>query len=537
MPNYIGNTKKPLEILNCIAESMHQGISVIDEELNIILVNETAQRMLEVPYALLEKDPTLAGVFRYNAERGDYGPGDPVEQVAKRIDLARKFEPHDFTRTRPDGTSIRIQGTPIENGGYVTVYTDVTLQMAQEAELLAAQTSLEEALDEQTKKVEFNRDLLLDAVNCIEDGISIVDPQGRVTLVNETIRSVYPNVETLMEQGAKVGEVIQTIFPDDPERNLEDMLGSEEMWTERKFPDGRWFKIKRSRTSNGGMIAVYSDVTSYKKQQATLQDHANVLVRHLRHEKKLTEMQREFVSMASHEFRTPLAIIDSNAQRLKRRIDTLEPAKVIERLDRIRDSVETMQYLINQFLNFSQTNSVGIEVNLAVGSLRDVAAAIASRQQELTKRHKIHLDLDALPNEIQLDKRMIEQCLSNIMSNAVKYSPGKTDVFVRGWTEDRFAVLSVKDEGIGIPKDEISKVFNRYFRASTSSGIPGTGIGLNLTEMIIQKHKGRVEVDSELGKGTCVTLRLPLMRSGAQAGGEAKTAACQTNGSSQEHVL
>ncbi|MDN3720077.1 PAS-domain containing protein [Roseibium salinum] len=123
---------EPTELLKCLASSVPQGLSIIDKELNLVLVSQTALKLLGISYDLLQEDRSLENVFRFNAKRGDYGPGDPDEQVQQRLELARKFLPHDFVRGRPDGTVLRIQGSPMENGGFITIYTDVTKEHEQE---------------------------------------------------------------------------------------------------------------------------------------------------------------------------------------------------------------------------------------------------------------------------------------------------------------------------------------------------------------------------------------------------------------------
>ncbi|MDN3720079.1 sensor histidine kinase [Roseibium salinum] len=110
---------------------------------------------------------------------------------------------------------------------------------------------------------------------------------------------------------------------------------------------------------------------------------------------------------------------------------------------------------------------------------------------------------------MEVDRKLIEQSISNLISNAVKYSPDNSRIYVIGSEMGDHAVITVRDEGVGIPSDELPNIFKRYFRASTSSGIAGTGIGLNMTRMVVQKHGGTIEVDSEVGKGTTVTVTIP----------------------------
>ncbi|MCX2721460.1 sensor histidine kinase [Roseibium salinum] len=506
---FIRGSCNPLDLLNCLASSVHKGICVVDGELDLVMINRTALDLLDVPGDVIEADRSLAAIIRFKAARGDYGAGDPDKLVREQLETARAFVPHDFVQTRADGTVLRVQGSPTDNGRFVTIYTDITAEQRQERALLEARERLQNSLEERTGELKANRDMLLNAMSAISDGLAIAAPDGRVLLTNEKMRQIYPETAELIEKGARVSDVIRSVFPDEPVRDLSEYC-QDGMWNERQFPDGRWYKVTRSRTEDGGMMSVYTDVTSYKEQHSVLQRHTDELVRHLRKEKELNEMQREFVSMASHEFRTPLAIIDSTAQRLKRKVAELKPDAIVERVDTIREAVERMQYLINRFLNFSQTQSVGMDIELEEASVRELVILVCGRQQGVSRHHRFHVDVERLPEKAEIDRRLVEQSVTNIISNAVKYSPETSNIHITGESDDGYLVISVRDEGVGIPDDEIPKIFKRYYRASTSSGIAGTGIGLNLTETIAKKHGGAVEIESEVGTGTTVRLRLPI---------------------------
>ncbi|NJO39034.1 MAG: ATP-binding protein [Rhizobiales bacterium] len=121
------------------------------------------------------------------------------------------------------------------------------------------------------------------------------------------------------------------------------------------------------------------------------------------------------------------------------------------------------------------------------------------------------LDIDALPDQIVADEKLVRQVISNIISNAIKYSPGKGTIWIGGSVDDQDrAVLSVRDEGVGIPLAEQAKLFERFFRASTSTGIAGSGIGLHLAFHLVQMHGGTIDFDSAEGRGTTFFVRLPI---------------------------
>lgn len=497
-------------LLGCLMETMHQGITVIDADLNVVLLNAAARRLLNFSEDAIGDNPTMEDLIRFNARRGDYGPGDPEEQVRQRLEQARRFEPHDFERIRPDGTILRIQGTPTADGGFLTIYTDVTRERTQERELLDVRALLEERLDDRTRELKDSHDLLLNAINAVKDGMGIADPQGRVVLANERMQQIYPGIDKRIEEGIYVPQLLKLTFPDEPEIPFEDMMSRTGPSQEKRFPDGKWYRIDRTRTPDGGIISVYADITEYKQQQATLLGQAHELVKLLNQEKQLGELQRDFVSMASHEFRTPLAIIDSNAQRLIRRSDALEKSAIVERGTRIRDAVDRMQYLINRFLNFSCSQSGGMEIDCRNQPLQNTISDCCRRFQDNCSSHRIVLDMGNLPEATRFDRKLLELCIDNLLSNAVKYSPDADEIRVTGHADRKWATISVEDQGVGIPEAEIPKVFDRYFRASTSGGIAGTGIGLNMISMIMAKHRGKVDLASRVGEGTRVTLRLPI---------------------------
>ena len=228
-------------------------------------------------------------------------------------------------------------------------------------------------------------------------------------------------------------------------------------------------------------------------------------------EREINGLQRQFVSMVSHEFRTPLAVIDGSAQRIVRKLDKLSPERIAESLQKIRRSVSGLTELMESVLNAARLEEGRISFEPGPCDLAGIVRDISSSYADVNPNYQIYVDIDDLPDQIVADTKLIRQVVSNLTSNAIKYSPVGTTVWLKGVTDaanDTIRV-SVRDEGVGIPKAELANLCDRFFRASTSTGIAGTGIGLHLCQHFMRLHGGSIEIDSAEGQGSTFTICLP----------------------------
>jgi len=259
-------------------------------------------------------------------------------------------------------------------------------------------------------------------------------------------------------------------------------------------------------------LANYRDhletLVSERTEEVELQ--AQKLEKALKQEKKHNVMQREFVAMVSHEFRTPLAIIDGTAQRIARRVDKMGGGELLKRTSKIRDAVVRMTDLIESTLSSARMEAGTIEIQAKKVNLASLVKVICARQQEITPSHTISVDVDALSSPVWGDAKLLDQVFTNLLSNAVKYAPESPQVTVKGTMKSGQIFLSVSDSGLGIPETDVPKLFKRYFRAGTSTGIAGTGIGLSLVKELVEMHDGQVIVKSKEGEGSTFTVRLPV---------------------------
>jgi two-component system OmpR family sensor kinase len=250
------------------------------------------------------------------------------------------------------------------------------------------------------------------------------------------------------------------------------------------------------------------------RSQRMLARQAAMLEEQLAQEQRLALAQRNFVSMASHEFRTPLTIVDGHARRLEKMRDSITAADVGERAGKIRAAVLRLTHMIDNLLNSARLVDGGAELYFdpaqmdLMASLREVCQL----HREMVPGAQIVERFDAKPMPMVGDAKLLFQVFSNLLSNAVKYSPGGGIIEVSAGIVADQAVVAVTDRGIGIPSGDLDRLFERYQRGSNVSGIVGTGVGLYLVKIAVDLHKGGIEVESREGNGSRFIVRLPIKR-------------------------
>ena len=250
------------------------------------------------------------------------------------------------------------------------------------------------------------------------------------------------------------------------------------------------------------------------RSQRTLARQAAMLEEQLAQEQRLALAQRNFVSMASHEFRTPLTIIDGHARRLEKMRESIAARDVGERAGKIRAAVLRLTHLIDNMLSSARLMDGGAELYFHPADMDLVALLreVCQLHREMVPAVQILERFRTAPMPMVGDAKLLFQVFSNLLSNAVKYSPGGGAIEVDAEIVGDEAVVGVADRGIGIPSGDLNRLFERYHRGSNVSGIVGTGVGLYLVKMAVDLHKGRIEVMSKEGNGSRFVIHLPLKR-------------------------
>ena len=246
------------------------------------------------------------------------------------------------------------------------------------------------------------------------------------------------------------------------------------------------------------------------RTQRGLAREASMLAETLSNEQKISRAQRNFVSMASHEFRTPLTIVDALAQRLIKTKGKASSEQIVDRAERIRRAVFRMTTMIDSLLNSSRLmdHEPSLDFHPITIDIRPILREVCQLHREIAPGSNIIEDFDSISAKVTGDPKLLFQMFSNLVGNAIKYSPAGSPITVRGVGGTEFVTIDIQDKGVGIPNSEMKGLFQLYSRGSNVSGIVGSGLGLYIVKMVADLHSAEIVVESAEGKGSRFSVRL-----------------------------
>lgn len=267
-----------------------------------------------------------------------------------------------------------------------------------------------------------------------------------------------------------------------------------------------WIEILGTMVTSIFLFGVYALLYHQMRKRQRAEASKRVLAQ----AKEMSELKLQFFSMVSHEFRTPLSLLVGSAQLLHDNLKSrLEPGQ-LKNLHRIQSSAKAMSQMLTDVLTLSRADAGKLEYNPSLLELQTFCLNLVEDCQMFadTKR-KIHFTYQGNYTYAQLDETLIYSILSNLLSNAIKYSPPESTVCLSLICEPGAVVFQVKNEGIGIPPEEIANLYDPFKRGSNTKGILGTGLGLAVVKKCVDRHGGLITVDSEVGARTVFTVRIP----------------------------
>ena len=228
-------------------------------------------------------------------------------------------------------------------------------------------------------------------------------------------------------------------------------------------------------------------------------------------EREVNDLKSKFVSIASHEFRTPLSAVLSSASLINQYKEKGELEKISKHVTRIKSSVNHLTSILNDFLSLGKLEEGKIEVNNEVIPVNEFLKEVREELFEtLRPGQDIIVDEKVLALEIKSDIRILRNIFFNLISNASKYSASDKKIYLEVQQRDDQVIFDIRDEGIGIPAQDFKHMFDRFFRASNAGETQGTGLGLNIVKRYVELLNGSVTFSSRYGEGSTFSVTLPL---------------------------
>lgn len=335
-------------------------------------------------------------------------------------------------------------------------------------------------------------------LGAMADGVLVVDARSRITLMNQPFEKLFELRDPAV--GVPLVEAVRHATLD--ELIAETLRTGEAMRSDLSLADSRTHSerhievsavpIKKADDEITGAVVLFHDITELKQ---------------------LDQIRREFVANVSHELRTPLSILRGYIEVLRD-----EPETPREELTRILSIMERhskrLQQLVDDLLSLAQLESSQATLELSDVRVDELFNNLIRdwREKLAAKNLKVIVDLPSEALALRADGTRLEEVLHNLLDNAVKFSRENGQIHLRAMFRGSDMVLSVADSGLGVGKEHLPRIFERFYRAdkARSRELGGTGLGLAIVKHIAQLHGGRVEAESELGKGTTIRVVLPV---------------------------
>jgi two-component system NtrC family sensor kinase len=424
-PDLFLQETRPQLMLQTILGVMNEvpvGICMVDKDLQIQLVNRRAKQLLDLPDHLFEpKLPHFSAVIAFNAERGDYGPGDTAEHVSRIQALAQRMEPHHFERKRPNGQVLDIRGEPLPGGGFVTIWTDVTARAQAEEAVIARNTALEQ----------LNADLQLAQQQLVQS-----------------------------EKLASIGQLAAGVAHEinNPIGYVSSNISAMESYVEDLF-----------RMLDGCEAACAPDATPEQRASAL----------RLRAEIDLDFLKEDIPNLMRES---------------------------LEGITRVKKIVQDLK-------DFSHADThqewKWADLHQGIESTINIVASEVKYKADVVREFGALPDIECLPTQLN-------QVFMNLLVNAA-HAMGdvRGTITIRTGIEGESVWLEFSDNGSGIPPEVQARIFDPFF--TTKPIGKGTGLGLSLAYGIIQKHKGKITLDSAPGRGTTFRIVLPITRTPSES--------------------
>jgi len=374
-----------------------------------------------------------------------------------------------------------------------------------ERELKKYHENLENLVKQRTVELAAEKELLSVTVSSIGEGILAVDSQKRITLFNKVAEQLtgWKFEDAFDSDVHKIFQLVE----EDTNKPVDNPV-------DKVFESGR----VEAKNSRNALIAADGSRTPVSATAAPITGKDGrmlgvvMVFRNMLREREIDRMKTEFISLVSHELRSPLTSIKAYTETILSDWNMPEDRK-IKFLQVVNEESDRLSKLVENILEISSLDSGPVETLKAPVNVAQVIGSVLIELQPIAdeKGIQIRTDINEQSEQFYGDQSQIQSLIVNLVNNAIKYTPANGQVSVSIEYQDHQLVLSVADTGIGIPKKELTRIFSRFYRVHNPSlKVKGTGLGLAIVKRIVMKYDGRIDVESEVGRGTTFKVFLSL---------------------------
>ena len=495
--------------LRLALDNMPGGIALVDRNRNFVLFNSKYSELHDYPDGLLKVGESANNETRFQAERGDYGPGDPDKLIEEVIAPYGSREPESYERTLPNGRTLQFNVAPTPEGGTVMIVTDITERKRAEDELAEKSAMLEATLEN------------------MDQGITMFDGDLKLIAFNRQVVELLEFPDDLVRPGISLAEIFRynaergEYGPGDADQQVAERMAMARRFEAHRFvrtrPDGMVIEIQGKPIPGGGFVTIYADITERKRADEDLRvarDQAEAA----------SQAKAAFLATMSHEIRTPMNGVIGM-------VDLLRQTKLDddqrEMMTTVHESAYSLLTIINDILDFSKIEAGKLDLEAIPISICDILEGVGETLAANARNKGVGLSTyvdPEIPDAVLGDQTRLRQILFNLGGNAVKFTE-RGKVLIRA---DRLPSKAKKkvtvrfrviDTGIGIPRSAQKALFEAFSQAdaSTARRFGGSGLGLSICDRLTRMMKGSIEVESRRGAGSTFTMTVTLPVVGSHA--------------------
>lgn len=500
-----------LNVFKELFERAAEGLIVSDREGIILLTNPRTDEMFGYEHMELigQKVEILIPEKLHDQHvnhRGDYNKTPKRRPMGKGMSLWGKKKNGELL---PLEISLSHFGKG-KDMKTMALINDITNRKQIEEKLLRLNQNLEKRVKQRTKELVNSQELYI--------AIARNFPDGTISVFDRDLNYVFFEGKELYEAGIDSAEIIGTSIKERLPKDVKDRVvehlenvfegksGTIHFETRMNHYELNAVPLFEEDGNISQILMVERNITAQKNAQD------NILAA-LEKERSLNELKSRFVSMASHEFRTPLTTILSSVSLIDRYMDGTDD-KVNKHINRIKSSVQNLTSILNDFLSLDKLEEGKVWSKPSAIDVNELGKDVVDEMDHILKKGQvIEYRYSGPKGTVQLDGQIIRNILINLMSNAIKYSNEGQEIVLDMVMSGKDLTLEVIDQGIGIPEDEQHQLFERFFRAKNVTNIGGTGLGLNIVKKYTDLMDGDITFSSKSGKGTRFTIIIPLNQS------------------------